>query len=68
MNKRLIAFIILIITILGNSCFIIADLKKNESKTIKIPDYNMSRFIYTDEIGNRAGYSYEIFQEIAKCS
>ena len=35
-------------------------------KTIRIPDYNMDGFIYTDDIGLRAGYSYELFQEIAK--
>ncbi len=35
-------------------------------KTIRIPDYNMGGFIYTDDIGLRAGYSYELFQEIAK--
>jgi len=34
-------------------------------RTIRIPDYNMEGFIYTDDIGLRAGYSYEIFQEIA---
>ncbi len=35
-------------------------------KTIRIPDYNMEGFIYTDDIGLRTGYSYDIFQEIAK--
>ncbi len=38
----------------------------NKRKTIKIPDYAMDGFIYTNEIGVRSGYSYEIFQEISK--
>ena len=61
--KKIFCLIILIIVCMGSLNVAFSETK---NKTIKIPDYNMDGFIYTDEIGVHAGYSYEIFQEIAK--
>ncbi len=39
---------------------------KSEQITIKVPDFDDKCSVFTDKIGNRTGYSYEVLQEIAK--
>ena len=38
----------------------------NEKKVIRVPDYQMTGFNYTDANNVRSGYGYEILQEFAK--
>lgn len=65
MLKKMLSLLFFIVIFLLNSYCVFS---KPLGKTIKVPDYDMGGFIYTDDIGVRAGYSYEILQEIAKYS
>ncbi len=63
MLKKLLCLLFTVIIGLG---FFNAVRSEPLKRIVKIPDYEMEGFIYTDDIGLRTGYSYEVFQEIAK--
>jgi len=63
MIRKIMALITFIVICFGSLNITFSEKK---GKTIRIPDYAMNGFIYTNEIGARSGYSYEIFQEITK--